>query len=728
MSKKEKSKKRKGRKNNVMAEEQVYNEPSPSEFLNREIQWLEFNARVLDEAGDSRNPLLERVKFLSIFTSNLDEFFMKRVGGLQRQIYHKIHALSGDGLSPEQQIQLIRKRTMPLLQQQSSIWRKDIVPALKSEGIHFKKFSELSKAEQKWARQYFRSTIFPVLTPLSVDPGHPFPFISNLSVSLAVTLVHPDREDEPLFARLKIPKVFPSFVQIADSDKVQFISLIDLITENIDELFPSMIVQKVMPFRITRNADIDREEEDAEDLLEMMTEELKQRRFADVVRLEHGPVYDSWMLDLLMEELELTAEDIFEVDELLDFTDLKMIADRPDAQLHDHPWKSVAPVEFSDESLFQKIKDHDVLVHHPYESFAQTVLKFIEAAARDPKVLAIKMTLYRTGDDSPIIPLLIEAAESGKQVVCLIELKARFDEQRNILWAQKLEEAGVHVVYGLVGYKTHCKTLLVVRQEDQSLRSYAHIGTGNYHSGTSRFYTDVGLFTSRPEITDQVVHLFHFLTGRSLKADYSPLLVAPISMKRTFLSLIERETAHAKQGQFASIVAKMNSLEDIDICRALYRASQAGVQIQLIVRGFCCLRPQVVGLSDNIRVYSILGRYLEHSRIFYFANGQKNRAEGEFYLGSADWMYRNLHARVEVVTPVLDKLGRERLSEILDVHLNDLRQSWEMDGEGQYRRRGSYDLPNEEGSHWRLTQMTLTQNAELAMQASERGLFNDRIK
>ncbi len=678
------------------------------EFLNREISWLEFNRRVLHEAADERTPLLERLRFLSIFSSNLDEFFMKRVGGLKRQVTLGIRNLSLDGLTAGKQLKAIEKYVIPLQKEQATIYRNQIIPALEKENIFVLKWKDLSESEKEETKNYFRSHVFPVLTPLSVDPGHPFPFISNLSTSLAITLRHPER-DEKLFARVKVPKIFPQWVRVSiEGTSYRFVSLIDIIIHHLDDLFPAMKVLSVMPFRITRNADIERDEEDAEDLLEMIEEELKQRRFANCVRLEHGPNPDKWMLNLLKEELDLHSGDIYEVAELLDYTDVKPILDLKLSHLEFEKWSPTVPISLiEDGPMFPIIQQHDILVHHPYESFSHSVERFIQNAAEDSKVLGIKMTLYRTGDNSRIVPLLIKAADMGKQVVVLVELKARFDEERNIQWAQELENSGVHVVYGVVGLKTHSKTLLVVRQEEDSVKAYVHIGTGNYHRGTANLYTDFGLFTCRPEITQEVVELFHYLTGRSLKSDYKKLLVAPINMKDNFLSMIQREIDNVRAGKPAQIVAKFNSLEDSDIIRALYKASQAKVKIQLIVRGFCCLRPGVKGMSENIEVRSIIGRFLEHSRVFYFRNGGQNIIDGEYYIGSADWMFRNLHDRVEVITPILDPILKEKIQDSIDVHLSDTRQSWLMASDGTYEQLKGDDS---KGSHIRLMSEILRLN------------------
>lgn len=661
-------------------------------FTNREIGWLHFNRRVLAEAEDDRNPLLERLKYLAISASNLDEFFMKRVGGLKRQVVYGISPKSSDGQTPIQQLKAIREFVHPMLGLQNQIYEK-LRSLLKNEGLHLLVWKDLAADEISWVRDYYSKNVFPVLTPLSVDPGHPFPFISNLSTSLGVTLKHPEREDR-LFARIKIPKVLSTWVQLpSKKNDLRFISLLEIIKENLADLFPNMEVLSMTAFRLTRNADADRDEEDAEDLLEMIEEELKQRRFAEVVRLEHGSKPDPWILKFLQEELDLGDSDVYEHPGDLDLADLMQLYDLGFSKLKFPSFTPRIPKEIGDKelSLFSLLKTQDLLLHHPYESFGATVEKLISEAAVDPDVLAIKMTLYRTGDNSPFIKALIQAAESGKQVVCLIELKARFDEERNILWAQELENAGVHVVYGVVGLKTHAKTALVVRKELQELRCYVHIGTGNYNITTSKFYTDVGLLTSHPEIAADVVQFFNYLTGRSLKADYKHLLVAPVNMFQRFKEAILRESENAKKGLPSKIIAKFNNMEENDISLALYQASQSGVEIDLIVRGFCCARPGVKGLSENLRVRSIIGRFLEHSRIFYFRNAAQDPIDGEFYLGSADWMYRNLHARVEAIVPILNRPLKEKCWEILQICLRDQKQSWEMNSSGEYHRKKTSD-------------------------------------
>jgi polyphosphate kinase len=672
----------------------VVEHPLSSEalFTNREIGWLRFNRRVLFEAEDVRNPLLERLRFLSISSSNMDEFFMKRVGGLKRQVAYGISPKSADGQTPSQQLVSIRQTVLPMIQEQDRCFEKVLKPAMAEAGIFLIKWKDLTAKEKEHAKKYYQRNVFPVLTPLSVDPGHPFPFISNLSTSLGVTLKHPERE-EKLFARLKIPKVLPQWIRVNPEEEIhRFVSLVEVIRENLEDLFPSMQVLGAMAFRLTRNADSEHDQDDTEDLLEMIEEELRQRRFAEVVRIEHGPNPDPWMIQFLMEELELGEEYIYELRGELDYTDLNMIYDLNMPKLKFEPWNPVVSPTLAVEDangFFGAIKAQDHLLHHPFESFSATTEKFIRLASEDPKVLAIKMTLYRTGDNSPFIKSLIRAAEAGKQVVCLVELKARFDEQRNIYWAQELENAGVHVVYGVVGLKTHAKTGLVVRQEVEGLRCYCHIGTGNYNVATSRYYTDLGLLTAREEITNEIVEFFHFLTGRSLKSSYEKMLIAPVNMLPKFKAMIEREGEHAKAGKPSQIIAKFNNMEENDIAIALYQASQKGTEVDLMVRGFCCLRPRVPGLSDKVRVSSIIGRFLEHSRVFYFRNGGADPLDGDFYIGSADWMYRNLHARVEAIVPILDRSLKEKLWEILQLYLKDQRQTWQMTSDGDYTQKKS---------------------------------------
>lgn len=641
-------------------------------FLNRDVSWLEFNARVLHEALDDRTPLFERARFLGIFQNNLDEYFMKRMGSLY----------SGSRIN-------FRNRLMPLLEQAHDCFAHSIQKLLKKEKIELLYWGELSEVEKEKAGAFFYNNIFPVLTPLSLDSGHPFPFLSNLSVSLGVFLKNPKPEEDDYFARLKIPTQFPQWIHLGNS---RFVSIIEIIIAHLGDVFHGMEIREYMLFRVTRNTNIDHGD-DTDDLLEQISEELKERRFGDIVRLEYWGKGNSYMIDLLREELHLDDDQIYCVKNgLLEYTSLKPILDlnRPDLKFE--PWVPAAPPALSDpdRDIFQAIKQHDILVHHPYESFTASVERFIRSAVNDPKVLAIKMTLYRTGGDSPLIPLLIKAAELGKHVVCLVELKARFDEEKNILVAQRLEDAGVHVVYGVIGLKTHCKLTLVARQEGDEVRCYSHIGTGNYHATTARLYTDFGLFTCKKDITDDVVHLFHFLTGKSTKKDYKKLLVAPLAMKDAFIKKINKEAQNAKKGLPARIIAKVNSLDERDVAHALYEASQAGVKIDLIVRGYCTLRPGVKNLSENIRVISIIGRFLEHSRIFYFQNGAKNDGDGDIFIGSADWMIRNLSARVEAITPVEETGHKEKIFEILEIMLKDHRQGWEMKNDGTYHRKKNH--------------------------------------
>jgi polyphosphate kinase len=716
------------RKTAIEAANEIAEDPSrdgskdlKTEFLNREVEWLEFNFRVLNEATDRRTPLLERVRFHGIYSSNLDEFFMKRIGGLRHQVEVRSKRMAG-GMTADEQLAAIRKMVQSQQSKQAESYHKTLRPELKKNGIELLEWRDLTSTERLIATRYFRQNVFPVLTPLAVDPGLPFPFISSLSVSFGVTLRHPDR-DEKLFARIKVPRIFPQWIKLKPDStanevdtfagSARFVSLLDVIHFNLRDLFPDMEILDVMPFRITRNAEVEREEDDAEDLLEMIAEELKQRRFGEVVRLEHGPNPDPWMLRFLTDELELTEDAVYEVKGLFDYTDLKPVLDLPLPQLKFEPWTPLVPPRLMDENadIFDLIREEDLLVHHPYESFGASVERFIRQAVEQPTVLAIKMTLYRTGDDSPFIPLLIRAAEQGKQVVVLIELKARFDEARNIHWAQQLENAGVHVVYGVVGLKTHAKTALVIRQEAKGVQCYVHLGTGNYHKQTAKLYTDIGYFTAKSAYTEDVVELFHFLTGRSLKRTYHKLLVAPAEMKDGILARIRKETEYAKEGKPARIIAKCNSLEERDLVRALYEASQAGVEIDLIVRGFCCLRPRVKKLSERIRVISVIGQFLEHSRILFFSGGHQNPLDGEFLIGSADLMYRNLLGRIETMSPIDSPLAKERLWELLDTLLSDRRTSWEMQSDGTYVQYQPRTTSEQDGTHQRLMASTRARHA-----------------
>ncbi len=680
--------------------------PSPDFFFNRELSWLDFNERVLHEAADPRNPLLERLSFLAISTSNLDEFFMKRVGLLKRQFDAGMPSRAADRMTPRQQLAAIRRKVLAFAERQAKIFNKDLAPGLAEHGLQIVRYKDLDSDGRAEADAFFHSRVFPVLTPLSVDPGHPFPFISNLSTSLGLVLRHPD-SGEKVFARVKVPEVLPQFIKIAGASRkgrFTFIGLFDLIRHNLAELFPGRAVLDIMPFRITRNAAVERDEEDAEDLLDLMEEEIRLRKFERVVRLEVGPKPDEGMIELLCRELEIESDDVYEMPYAQDLTTFRALVDLPLPELKNPPWFPVTARALADEDvdIFTAIRKNDILVHHPYESFTTSMERFVREAAADPQVLAIKVTLYRAGKDSPFIPSLIRAAEAGKQVVVIVELKARFDEARNIEIAQTLEKVGVHVVYGMVGLKTHTKLTLIVRNEHDVLRCYAHIGTGNYNPHTAKVYTDLSLFTCNPELCRDLTEVFNSLTGCSINRDYQHLLVAPVNMRERFLAMIRREIEHCRAGRPARIVIKINSLEDAVVIAALYEASQAGVPVDLIVRGFCCLKPGVPGLSDNIRVISIVGRFLEHSRIFHFADGKKNPAQGEFYIGSADLMTRNLLHRVEVVTPVDDAEARRQLWTILNTALEDHRQAWELDAEGVYRQRkqpADYTDPRGRGTH-----------------------------
>ena len=669
-------------------------------FFNREISWLDFNGRVLELAEDAEMPLLERVKFLAIFASNLDEFFMKRVGGLQRQQAGRVTSRTMDGLTPTEQLDLIHAKVRPLLDRQIRCWYEDLHPALKRHGVRICRYAELCDADKAAANDFFTRHVFPILTPLAVDPGHPFPFISNLSKSLGVMIEQPST-GETNFVRIKLPENLPRWVPLPINNaggecgpERRFVPLEGVVGGNLQSLFPGMSVLEHHLFRVTRNADVEMDEEDADDLLAMVEQELRQRRMARVVRLELPETMGPTMRHLIVGGLGVGEEDVYSLRGPVDMDDLFALGDIDMPELKFEPWKPLTPPRLSDDdaSMFSVIRAGDVLVHHPYESFAASVERFVKEAADDPKVLAIKMTLYRTSGDSPFVPALIKAAEEGKQVAVLVELKARFDEQRNVELAQRLEKAGVHVVYGVVGFKTHTKLAMAVREErdgaDTQLRTYCHIGTGNYNSRTAMLYTDLGLFTCEPGLTGDVIELFHSLTGRSMQREYRRLLIAPTNMRRRFLEMIAAEADHAKAGRTARITAKMNSLQDDTIIRALYDASAAGVRIDLIVRGFCCLRPGVAGLSDNITVVSILGRLLEHSRIFRFHNGGGDGAPRHF-IGSADWMVRNLDYRVEAIAPVDDAHATARLDAILDGALETGEHAWQLGPDGRWTPRAA---------------------------------------
>jgi polyphosphate kinase len=662
-------------------------------YLNRELSWLEFNARVLAEAFDERNKLLERLKFLSIFSTNLDEFYMVRVAGLRRQVSARVQQTLPDGNSPREQLDRIEVRVREMLEHARHCLHELLLPELAQHGIRLLSMADLSTDERATMDGLFENQIYPVLTPLAVDPGHPFPYISNLSISLAVELRDAERGTEH-FARVKVPKSLLRWVPVAGRPN-HFVPLEQVIGAHLGTLFPGMQVVNSHTFRITRYSDLEvSKSEEPEDLLSMIEEQVFQRRFGEVVRLEAQTGMPQAIRALLLEELResedpefepLTEREVLEPGPLLDLGDLMTLAALDFPELKDLPFTPVVPAELRDpdKTIFDVIRERDLLVHHPFDSFTATVDQFIEAAARDDKTLAIKMSLYRTSGDGAIVKALTEAAQRGIQVAVLVELQARFDEANNINWARTLESFGVHVAYGLPGLKTHAKLALVVRREADGIRRYVHLGTGNYNSKTARLYTDLGLFTCSQSIGADVSDMFNMLTGFSRQRVYRKLLVAPSGMRQRFLQMIERESANALGGRPARIIGKMNALVDAEVIEALYAASQAGVEIDLIVRGICCLRPQVPGVSERIRVISIIGRFLEHSRLWYFAND----GAPEFYFGSADWMPRNFDRRVECAVPVDDVQLHPRLMSLLETCLADNRQAWELSADGGYSQR-----------------------------------------
>jgi len=653
-------------------------------YLNRELSWLDFNARVLALAADTSMPLLERAKFLAIFASNLDEFYMVRVAGLKRRDEMGLSVRSSDGLSPREQLRLIGDRTRQISTRHARVFLDAVRPALEAEGIRIVTWGELTESERKDLSTYFQEQVFPVLTPLAVDPAHPFPFVSGLSLNLAITVKSPEDGGEH-FARIKVPDNVDRFVALKgreDDGTVRFLPMEELIAAFLGVLFPGMEVVEQHAFRITRNADMEVEEDRDEDLLQALERELARRRFGSPVRLEVADDMTDHMLELLLRELDVDPGDVVQVPGLLDLSALWQGygVDRP--ALKDPPFVPATPPAFGEretpKSIFATLRDGDVLVHHPYDSFSTTVQRFIEQAAADPNVLAIKQTLYRTSGDSPIVNALIDAAEAGKQVVALVELKARFDEQANIKWARALEDAGVHVVYGLIGLKTHCKTCLVVRREGSTIRRYCHIGTGNYNPKTARLYEDVGLITADPDIGADLTDLFNSLTGYSRKVSYRNLMVAPHGVRRGIIERIEREVAAHREGGNGRIRLKANALVDEQVIDALYRASQAGVRVEVVVRGICAMKPGAEGFSENIVVRSILGRFLEHSRIFHF------QAINEFLIGSADMMHRNLDRRVEVMAQVRDPRLTAYLDEVFESAMDPSTRCWELGPDGKW--------------------------------------------
>ena len=664
----------------------------PKNFFNRDLSWVEFNRRVLEEALNPDLPLLEKIKFISIFFSNLDEFYMIRVSGLKEQVAANILEPTIDGLTPLEQIQKIESAVKPMIKQLTDCWSKEIIPDLKKNNIFINEIDELTTEEKDKLTEYFKKEIYPILTPLAFDPGRPFPYISNLSLSLAVLVRNPKGETH--FARVKVPSTLQRLLQVDDilnPDKkpltngifrAKFIWVGDLIKSNLSLLFPGMEVVEAHRFRITRDTDIELQEDEADDLLSVIEENIRQRRFGQVVRLEVESAMPDYMLETLMENLRISSKDVHIAEGPIGLSDIMTLYKLPVHQLKEKPFYPVLPKTFeTDEDIFTIIRQKDILLHHPYHSFTP-VIEFIKQSARDPDVLAIKQTLYRVGSDSPIVKALIEAAERGKQVAVLVELKARFDEQNNIFWARELEKVGAHVVYGLVGLKTHAKMTLVVRKEFEGVKRYVHLATGNYNAITAKLYTDIGLFTCDEDICSDVSEVFNYLTGYSKQKEYKKLIVSPISMREKMLEKILREIENVKAGSQGKIIWKMNSLVDPTIISALYEASNSGVKIDLIIRGICCLVPGVEGISQNIKVRSIVGRYLEHSRVFYFYN----KGNEEMLLGSADMMQRNLNGRVETLFPIEDEnIRRELMKTLMKVSLKDNAKARELLNDMTYK-------------------------------------------
>lgn len=659
---------------------------STENFFNRDLSWLEFNRRVLEEALNPKLPLLDKVKFMSIFFSNLDEFYMIRISGLKEQIRAKIIEPGVDGLTPIETLQKLEKEIRPLLKQIYDYWKNEILPDLRKNNIIICQPEDLSENDNEILRNLFKKEIFPVLTPLAFDPGRPFPYISNLSLSFAILVKKANGEKH--FARVKVPSILPRLFRIDPyiaqgsnpAGTIRYLWIGDLIKANLDLLFPGTEIIAAHRFRITRNTDLEIQEDEAEDLLDLIEENIKQRKFGSVVRLEVEKNMPDFMLETLIENLEITQSDVYTFDDNLGLSDLMLLYDLPMPHLKEKPFHPVTPAIFeNDESIFSLIRNKDILLHHPYESFTP-VIDFIKQASLDPDVLAIKQTLYRVGPDSPIIKYLIDASERKKQVAVLVELKARFDEENNIYWARELEKAGVHVVYGLLGLKTHAKMALVVRKESDGVKRYAHLCTGNYNTTTAKVYTDIGLFTCNEEICNDVAEVFNYLTGYSEQKEFKKLLIAPINMRERFLELVEREVINVREGGTGHIILKLNSLVDPASISALYEASGRGVKIDLIIRGICCLKPQVPGLSDNIRVISIVGKFLEHSRLYYFYNN----GEEELFASSADLMQRNLDRRVESAFPIEDMEFKKFIKKILKISLKDNKKARVLLPTGKY--------------------------------------------
>jgi len=651
-----------------------------SNYRDRELTWLDFDTRVLELTEDPTIPLLERVRFLAIFSSNLDEFFMVRVASLKAKIDRGVTTPNSAGYTPKELLKIVLKRTQELVQIQAERFKDVIIPELREHGIEFLKINELTQDERDHLKDYYNKRIFPVLTPLVVDPSHPFPYISGLSLNVGIN-IESSEDFDISFARVKVPSNLPRFIRTSDDSKYRFVLIDELIAEHLSELFPGVTLKDHFFFRVTRNQDLDLDEDETDDILETMEKELTRRRFGPPVRLEVDKVINTEVLNELMDELQIEPHDVIKYDSPLDLRSLNQIADLDFPQLKYVPFRSETAPELRDvdpnstDSYFAALRKGEILLHHPYQSFTSSVVKFLENAAQDPQVLAIKQTLYRTSGDSPIVEALIEAAEAGKQVLAVIEIRARFDEMANVRWARKLEEVGVHVVYGLMGLKTHAKLSLVVREEGENLRRYCHVGTGNYNPKTARFYDDLGLLSADPVLGEDLSRLFNELSGHSTKHEYSRLLVAPHSMRKGLLMRIKRETRHHLDGKPAWIRIKLNSLLDEEIVSAIYEAADAGVKVEIIVRGICSLQLNTPARRENIKVRSILGRFLEHSRIYYFRN---NGAE-DYFIGSADMMHRNLDRRVESLVGIESERHKVRLKEILDDSVSDQYSSWKLD-------------------------------------------------
>ena len=650
-------------------------------ITDREMSWLSFNQRVLELAEDPTMPLLERVRFLAIFSSNLDEFFMVRVATLMSKLENGVTAANVAGFTPMELMKQVSLRTNALMERQSNVYHKEIEPLLKKQGIEFVHWDQLNDTERGYVTKLFQDRIFPVLTPLAVDPSHPFPYISGLSLNLAVIVKNPTSHEE-FFARVKVPEILPRFIATAKTGSTRFLPLEDLIAIHLQELFPGMIIQDHYTFRITRNQDMDLDEEESEDILTSIEQELARRRFGPPVRLEIESEVDEKLVTRLSNELKINPENVIHISAPLDLTSLNKIADLdfPDLKFdrfRSRTAKALAEVDQEDPDLFfAAIRQGEILLHHPYESFTSSVVQFLQNAAQDPQTLAIKQTLYRTSGDSPIVEALIEAAEAGKQVLAVIEIRARFDEQANVRWARKLEAAGVHVVYGLMGLKTHAKLSLVIRDEPNGLRRYCHMGTGNYNPKTARIYEDLGILSADPELTEDLTKLFNQLSGFAPQSTYSRLLVAPSTLRSGITERIDREIKNHKAGKASGIQLKLNSILDEGFVAKLYEASQAGVKIELLVRGICAVQPGIKGISETITVKSVLGRFLEHSRIFHFTNA----GDHEYWIGSADLMGRNLDRRVESLVRIDKKEHQNRLQEILDLGLSPSSSSWQLSG------------------------------------------------